>query len=77
MFGYSSGAVLALMAAARGLAISKMALYEPPVTADSARRRVREDLAARLSGLEEADHRGDAVALFQTEGVGIPADVVA
>jgi pimeloyl-ACP methyl ester carboxylesterase len=77
VFGYSSGAVLALMAAARGLAIPKLALYEPPVTADGARGRLRGDLAERLSGLVEADQRGDAVALFQTEGVGLPADVVA
>ena len=30
VFGHSSGAVLALEAAARGLAITKLALYEPP-----------------------------------------------
>ncbi len=51
MFGYSSGAVLSLMAAARGLAIPKLALYEPPVTADGGRGQLREDLAARLTGL--------------------------
>ena len=77
VFGYSSGAVLSLMAAARGLSIPKMALYETPVTADGDRGRLREDLAERLRELVEADHRGDAVALFQTEGVGIPVDVVA
>jgi pimeloyl-ACP methyl ester carboxylesterase len=77
VFGYSSGAVLSLIGAARGLAIPKMALYETPVTADGDRGRVQEDLAARLSRLVEADQRGDAVALFQTEGVGIPAEVVA
>ena len=38
---------------------------------------LREDLAERLRELVEADHRGDAVALFQTEGVVIPVDVVA
>src|SRR5919107_768795 len=63
VFGYSSGAVLSLIAAARGLAIPKMALYETPVTADGDRGRVQEDLAARLSRLVEADQRGDAVAL--------------
>src|SRR5260221_14469720 len=34
MFGYSSGAVLALKAAAAGLAIHKLALYEPPLIVD-------------------------------------------
>ena len=77
VFGYSSGAVLSLIATARGLAITKLALYEPPVTADGGRGRLQEDLAARLTALVEADQRGDAVALFQTEGVGLPADVVA
>lgn len=77
VFGYSSGAVLALMAAARGLDLPKLALYEPPVSADGDRGLLREDLAERLRELVEADHRGDAVALFQTEGVVIPVDVVA
>src|SRR3990172_10792332 len=32
IFGYSSGAILSLRAAAHGLAISQLALYEPPPT---------------------------------------------
>src|SRR4028119_886583 len=32
VFGYSSGATLALRAAAHGLAISQLALYDPPPT---------------------------------------------
>ncbi len=77
VFGYSSGAVLALRAAAHGLAIPMLALYEPPVSADGGVGRLREDLAARLAGLVEEGRRGDAVELFQTEGVGLPAEVVA
>ncbi len=34
VFGYSSGANLALQAAAHGLAITKLALYEPPFLVD-------------------------------------------
>src|SRR6201999_583823 len=34
VFGYSSGAVLALKAAARGIAVTKLALYEPPLIID-------------------------------------------
>src|SRR5215207_6319681 len=30
LFGYSSGAILGLKAVAQGLAISKLAMYEPP-----------------------------------------------
>ena len=72
VFGYSSGATLALRAAAQGLAISRLALYEPPPTGAKAG-----NLAPRLTELISAGRRGDAVELFQTEGVGIPAAVVA
>ncbi len=77
VFGCSSGAVLALKAAARGLAITKLALYEPPLIVDDSRPRPPADLAAQLAELISAGRRGDAVELFQTKGVGIPADVVA
>jgi pimeloyl-ACP methyl ester carboxylesterase len=72
VFGYSSGAILALRAAAHGLAIRQLALYEPPPTGAKAG-----TLAPRLTELISAGRRGDAVELFQTEGVGIPAAVVA
>jgi pimeloyl-ACP methyl ester carboxylesterase len=77
VFGYSSGAVLSLRAAACGLAIPKLVLYEPPLIAEGSRIREPDDLAARLGGLVAEGRRGDAVELFQTEGVGLPADVVA
>jgi pimeloyl-ACP methyl ester carboxylesterase len=72
VFGYSSGAILALRAAAHGLAISRLALYDPPPTGGRAG-----ELAAQLSELIAAGRRGDAVELFQTEAVGMPAAVVA
>lgn len=72
VFGYSSGATLALRAAAHGLAISKLALYDPPPTGSRAGQ-----LAPQLAELVAAGRRGDAVELFQTEAVGIPAAVVA
>jgi pimeloyl-ACP methyl ester carboxylesterase len=72
VFGYSSGATLALRAAAHGLAISQLALYDPPPTGAKAG-----DLAPQLTEFIAAGRRGDAVELFQTEAVGIPAAVVA
>jgi len=72
VFGYSSGAILALRAAAHGLAISQLAFYEPPPTGAKAGQ-----LAPQLTELIAAGRRGDAVELFQTEAVGIPAAVVA
>ena len=77
VFGYSSGAVLALRAAARGLAITKLALYEPPFRADDSYPALRGDLAERLAELVAAGRRGDAVELYQTEAVQIPPEVVA
>ena len=72
VFGYSSGATLALRAAAHGLAISQLALYDPPPTGAKAG-----ELAPQLTKLIAAGRQGDAVELFQTEAIGIPAAVVA
>lgn len=77
VFGHSSGATLALLAAARGSAISKLALYEPPFLVDDSRPPLAADFPERLAALVAAGRRGDAVELYQTEGVGIPEDVVA
>jgi pimeloyl-ACP methyl ester carboxylesterase len=77
VFGYSSGANLALQAAASGLAITELALYEPPFVIDGASHpRPPADLVERLSELVAAGRRGDAVELFQTKVVGIPPEVV-
>jgi pimeloyl-ACP methyl ester carboxylesterase len=72
VFGYSSGAILALRAAAQGLAIPRLAFYEPPPTGVRAG-----ELAPELAEFIAAGRRGDAVELFQTEAVGIPPAVVA
>jgi pimeloyl-ACP methyl ester carboxylesterase len=72
VFGYSSGAILALRAAAHGLAITQLALYEPPPTGARAG-----ELAPQLAALIADGRRGDAVELFQTEAVGIPPAIVA
>jgi pimeloyl-ACP methyl ester carboxylesterase len=78
VFGYSSGANLALQAAARGLAISELALYEPPFLIDgTSHTRPPADLVERLTELIAAGRRGDAVELFQTKVVGIPTEIVA
>jgi pimeloyl-ACP methyl ester carboxylesterase len=77
VFGYSSGAVLAMMAAARGSAITRLALYEPPFTVDASHPAPPADAPARLAELIAAGRRGDAVAYFQTELIGMPAEVVA
>ena len=77
VFGYSSGAVLALKAKAAGLAISKLALYEPPFLVDEGLPQLAQGISARLTKLLSEGLRGEAVELYQTEMVGIPAEIVA
>jgi pimeloyl-ACP methyl ester carboxylesterase len=77
VFGMSSGAVLALHAAAAGLAITKLALYEPPFMVDDTRPPLPKDYRERLIQLLVEGRRGDAVELFMTEAVGVSAETVA
>jgi pimeloyl-ACP methyl ester carboxylesterase len=77
VFGYSSGGTLALEAAARGLNITKLAVYEAPFMVGDDGPRPPKDMAAQLVRLVSSGQRGDAVELFQTRLVGIPEAVVA
>jgi pimeloyl-ACP methyl ester carboxylesterase len=77
MFGYSSGAILALKAAARGLALSRLALYEPPFLLEAGFPKLAQEISVQLTELLSSGRRGDAVELYQTELVGIPAEIVA
>jgi pimeloyl-ACP methyl ester carboxylesterase len=75
VYGMSSGCLLALHAAAGGLAIPKLALFEPPVepdedaTGESA-------FTAELAALVAAGRRRDAVAYFH-RGIGVPEEIMA
>lgn len=77
VYGHSSGAVLTLEAAARGLAMTRLALYEPPLIVDHSRPLPPPDIMAQLNTLLAAGRRGDAVELFLTRAVLMPAAVVA
>ncbi|CAI6079392.1 alpha/beta fold hydrolase [Cohnella sp. JJ-181] len=77
VYGISSGAALALEAAARLTTIRKLALYEAPFVTDDSRRPLPDDYEKRMEALVEADRRGAAVKLFMRTGVGLPAPVVA
>jgi pimeloyl-ACP methyl ester carboxylesterase len=54
VFGYSSGATLALKAAAAGLPITKLMLYEPPFNPDDSYPLLPADLAGQLTELVAA-----------------------
>ncbi|MFI1701852.1 alpha/beta fold hydrolase [Streptomyces bobili] len=77
VFGMSSGAVLALEAAARGSAVTRLAVYEPPFITDDSRPPLPADYVAHLTELAEQGAYGDAVAYFLTAAVGLPAEAVA
>jgi pimeloyl-ACP methyl ester carboxylesterase len=73
VLGMSSGAALALRAAAGGLRIGKLALFEPPFIVDAGGQRPPADHQARLAQLVSAERRGEAVRFFMTKIIGAPA----
>jgi pimeloyl-ACP methyl ester carboxylesterase len=76
VYGVSSGAVLALDAAADGLAIETLAGYEPPFIVDDSRPPLSRDYVPELDELVAAGRRGDAVKLFMSQ-VGMPRIMIA
>jgi pimeloyl-ACP methyl ester carboxylesterase len=76
LYGTSSGGVLALEAAASGLAITKLALWEPPFILDE-NRRPPTDQVAQYDRMLAEGRRGDAVEYFMTKVVGFPPEFVA
>jgi pimeloyl-ACP methyl ester carboxylesterase len=76
VYGTSSGGALSLEAAAGGLAVTKLALWEPPYILDESRRPPA-DLVERYDEMIAAGRRGDAVEFFMAKVVGLPPDFVA
>jgi pimeloyl-ACP methyl ester carboxylesterase len=76
LYGTSSGAALALEAAASGLPITKLALWEPPFILDASRRPPADQVAQYDKMIAEG-RRGDAVEYFMTKVVGMPPEFVA
>ncbi|MGA2105564.1 alpha/beta fold hydrolase [Methanoregula sp.] len=76
VFGMSSGAVLALHAAARGLDIKKLALYEPPFNSgDDDARQVAARYTKQLTLLLSEGRRSDAVELARAS-FGTPPNII-
>jgi pimeloyl-ACP methyl ester carboxylesterase len=78
LFGNSSGAVLALETA-RALPdrVKKLALYEPPFIIDDSRLPLPNDYVEQLNAAIAAGLPGDAVEIFMTKAMLIPAEFVA
>lgn len=77
VYGHSSGAVLALEAASRGMPIERLALYEPPFVVDDSRPPLPPDYVGQLTDLVAGGRRGDAVEYFMATGAAAPAGTVA
>jgi pimeloyl-ACP methyl ester carboxylesterase len=76
VFGHSSGASLALEAAALGLPIARLAVYEPPLIVDRGRPPLPDDYVPRLRELVAAGRRGEALSLYFTVALGLPVDAI-
>jgi pimeloyl-ACP methyl ester carboxylesterase len=77
VIGGSSGAVLALDAAARGVPVTKLALYEPPLVVDGSRPPVPGDYRARLTELLDAGRPEEVMSYYMTAMMCVPEEQVA
>ncbi len=77
LWGWSSGGALALRAAAAGIGVERVAVYEPPFMVDPDEHTPPADYGERLAELLAADDRAGAVRLFMRGAVGVPAPFVA
>jgi len=75
VWGMSSGAMLALMAATRLPGITKLALYEAPLIVDDSRPATQGDWTTIRQAIAD-DRRGDAVGAF-LKSVGMPGLLIA
>jgi pimeloyl-ACP methyl ester carboxylesterase len=76
LYGSSSGAALALEAAASGSAVTKLALWEAPYILDENARPPADQVEQYERMLAEG-RRGDAAQYFMEKVVGMPAEFVA
>ncbi|NOU86052.1 alpha/beta fold hydrolase [Paenibacillus sp. LMG 31460] len=76
VWGLSSGAVLALQAASRGVNITKLALHEPPFVVDAADRKPPKNFVMHITELITANRRAEGIKYFMTKGMGAPSFVV-
>jgi pimeloyl-ACP methyl ester carboxylesterase len=74
LYGFSSGALLAMHAVAAGLPVERIALLEPPIQEDADPDRPN-PLTTELADLIAAGRNGDAVEHFN-RSIGVPEEMV-
>lgn len=77
LFGMSSGAVLALEAAARGSAVRGLALYEPPFVVDGTRPPLPADYVEHVEAALARGSAAEALTHFLTAGLAMTGEAVA
>jgi pimeloyl-ACP methyl ester carboxylesterase len=76
VYGHSSGAGLALNAAAAALPITRLVLHEPPYgPADEKSMQTARDMAEAIRSAVEEDRRDDAIRLFFADS-GMPPEMI-
>jgi pimeloyl-ACP methyl ester carboxylesterase len=74
LLGFSSGAAVALDAAAATRVVTKVAVYEPPFIVDDSRKPLPVNYVTHLNQLIAEGKRADAVRYFLTAAVDIPEE---
>jgi pimeloyl-ACP methyl ester carboxylesterase len=77
LFANCTGGMLAMEAVARGSAITKLALFEPPYIIGDARSPLPADFHSKVARLIDAGRLGDTVTYFLESGIGMPPEIVA
>lgn len=78
VYGISSGAILALEATNKLAAkVKKLVLYEPPFIIDDSRPPLPPDYVEQINAAIAAGRRGDAVEIFMTKALLLPAEYLA
>jgi pimeloyl-ACP methyl ester carboxylesterase len=77
LWGWSSGGALALWAAAAGIGVERVSVYEIPFMVDPGDKLPARDYGARLERLVSAGDRSGAVRHFMRNAIGMPAPLVA
>jgi len=76
LYGTSSGATLAMHAAAGGAPVTRLAMWEPPYNVNG-RPDLPDDTASIYRELVSSGRRGDAAEYFMAKVVGLPPEFVA
>ena len=76
LYGFSSGALLALRAGAQGLPIDRLALLEPPLQDHAGENAGPDPLTAELAELVDAHRTGAVVERFH-QSIGVPDEFIA